>query len=199
MPPRRETMKFFRRHFFRSRAWWLVVGFAGALGGCKDFFIVKQKVIVDAISAPTAAKLSGLSYRLVAKKSVVLGQNAQLPVIAACINSALIQVGMFEAPPNVPSDIFIEVAYGMDTAGRVDPSRRETFLEWSARTNRAHSLETSREEEVLDHVSRGMTNKEIARQLSLSEKTVKHYMTIIMQKLQVRNRVEAVLQSRRKQ
>ncbi len=57
---------------------------------------------------------------------------------------------------------------------------------------------TTREEEVLDHVSRGMTNKEIARELQLSEKTVKHYMTIIMQKLQVRNRVEAVLQGRRK-
>jgi two-component system, NarL family, nitrate/nitrite response regulator NarL len=58
---------------------------------------------------------------------------------------------------------------------------------------------TSREEEVLDHVSRGLTNKEIARELALSEKTVKHYMTIIMQKLQVRNRVEAVIHGRRKQ
>jgi two-component system, NarL family, nitrate/nitrite response regulator NarL len=58
---------------------------------------------------------------------------------------------------------------------------------------------TSREEEVLDHVSRGLTNKEIARELALSEKTVKHYMTIIMQKLQVRNRVEAVLHGRRRQ
>ena len=62
-----------------------------------------------------------------------------------------------------------------------------------------HSELTSREEEVLDHVSRGLTNKEIARELELSEKTVKHYMTIIMQKLQVRNRVEAVIQGRRKQ
>lgn len=57
---------------------------------------------------------------------------------------------------------------------------------------------TSREEEVLDRVSRGLTNKEIARELALSEKTVKHYMTIIMQKLQVRNRVEAVIQGQRK-
>ena len=55
---------------------------------------------------------------------------------------------------------------------------------------------TSREEQVLDHVSRGLTNKEIASSLSLSEKTVKHYMTNIMQKLNVRNRVEAVLSTR---
>jgi DNA-binding NarL/FixJ family response regulator len=43
-----------------------------------------------------------------------------------------------------------------------------------------------------------MTNKEIARRLSISEKTVKHYMTNIMQKLHVRNRVEAVLAFQRK-
>ena len=52
---------------------------------------------------------------------------------------------------------------------------------------------TKREEDILDHVARGMTNKEIARSLNISEKTVKHYMTNIMQKLHVRNRVEAVL------
>lgn len=57
---------------------------------------------------------------------------------------------------------------------------------------------TRREEGILDHVARGMTNKEIAKTLSISEKTVKHYMTNIMQKLHVRNRVEAVLAFQRK-
>ena len=57
---------------------------------------------------------------------------------------------------------------------------------------------TKREEQILDHVARGMTNKEIAKSLSISEKTVKHYMTNIMQKLRVRNRVEAVLVFRKK-
>ena len=52
---------------------------------------------------------------------------------------------------------------------------------------------TVREEQILTEVSRGLTNKEIANKLSLSEKTVKHYMTGVLQKLQVRNRVEAVL------
>ncbi|SFV37001.1 response regulator [Hyphomicrobium facile] len=52
---------------------------------------------------------------------------------------------------------------------------------------------TSREEAVLDQLALGLKNKEIARVLSLSEKTVKHYMTSIMQKLQVRSRLEAAL------
>lgn len=52
---------------------------------------------------------------------------------------------------------------------------------------------TARELEVLNDVAQGLTNKEIARRRSIAEKTVKHYMTSIMEKLQVRNRVEAAL------
>jgi DNA-binding NarL/FixJ family response regulator len=57
---------------------------------------------------------------------------------------------------------------------------------------------TQREEQILQCVANGRTNKEIARELNLSEKTVKHYMTNIMHKLQVRNRVEAALIVRRR-
>jgi two-component system, NarL family, nitrate/nitrite response regulator NarL len=57
---------------------------------------------------------------------------------------------------------------------------------------------TRREEQILDGVADGKTNKEIARTLNISEKTVKHYMTNIMHKLQVRNRVEAALLAKRK-
>lgn len=57
---------------------------------------------------------------------------------------------------------------------------------------------TRREEQILDAVAQGLTNKEVARLLSISEKTVKHYMTNIMHKLQVRNRVEAALIAKRK-
>lgn len=55
---------------------------------------------------------------------------------------------------------------------------------------------TPREDEILALVAEGRTNKEIARYLGISEKTVKHYMTNIMEKLQVRNRVEAALSLR---
>ncbi|SRR2546427_433337 len=57
---------------------------------------------------------------------------------------------------------------------------------------------TSREEEILSLVSRGMTNKEIANRLGLTERTVKHHMTSIMRKSKVRNRVEAMLVFRRR-
>lgn len=56
---------------------------------------------------------------------------------------------------------------------------------------------TFREEQVIREVSNGLTNKEVAGKLAISEKTVKHYMTCVMQKLNARNRVEAVAALRR--
>jgi two-component system nitrate/nitrite response regulator NarL len=55
---------------------------------------------------------------------------------------------------------------------------------------------TPREEDILDCVAVGQTNKETANKLKISEKTVKHYMTTIMHKLHVRNRVEAAVKAR---
>jgi len=55
-----------------------------------------------------------------------------------------------------------------------------------------HDL-TSRQAEIFALMARGMSNKEIARSLNCTDRTVKHHMTNIMQKLNVRNRVEAAL------
>lgn len=52
---------------------------------------------------------------------------------------------------------------------------------------------TAREREVLELVASGLGNQEIGDRLGLAEKTIKHYMTNILGKLQVRSRVEAAL------
>jgi two-component system nitrate/nitrite response regulator NarL len=59
----------------------------------------------------------------------------------------------------------------------------------------AHPLKSlnSREDAVLSLVTQGLSNKEIASRLRLSDKTVKHYMTGVFQKLRVRSRLEAAL------
>jgi DNA-binding NarL/FixJ family response regulator len=55
---------------------------------------------------------------------------------------------------------------------------------------------SKREEDILKLVAEGKSNKEVGRALDLQEKTVKHYMTAILQKLHVRNRVEAAVMAR---
>jgi DNA-binding NarL/FixJ family response regulator len=52
---------------------------------------------------------------------------------------------------------------------------------------------TEREREILGLIGAGLTNRAIGERLFLSEKTIKHYVTNILQKLQVRSRVEAAL------
>ncbi len=57
---------------------------------------------------------------------------------------------------------------------------------------------TAREAEVVAFIRRGMSNKEIARAFNCTERTVKHHMTNIMQKLNVRNRVQVALKSQQR-
>ncbi len=50
----------------------------------------------------------------------------------------------------------------------------------------------------LELVAKGYTNPQIGQMLHLAEETVKHYMTNILQKLQVNNRVQAALIAERR-
>ncbi len=50
-----------------------------------------------------------------------------------------------------------------------------------------------REVEVLDCVAQGFSNKEIAEALFITEQTVKNHMTSVLRKLEVSDRVQAVL------
>jgi two-component system, NarL family, nitrate/nitrite response regulator NarL len=52
---------------------------------------------------------------------------------------------------------------------------------------------TQRERQVFELLGEGLSNQEIAARVGLSENTVKHYMTPLLQKLGVRNRTEAAL------
>ena len=52
---------------------------------------------------------------------------------------------------------------------------------------------SKREHQIVRLLISGKTNKEIAIQLQLKEKTIKHYMTIVMSKLNARNRVQAMM------
>ncbi len=78
----------------------------------------------------------------------------------------------------------------------VTPSLAAKMLSFMTKEqNAASPLDdlTKREEDILRLVATGQSNREVADVLGLQEKTVKHYMTTILEKLHARNRVEAAL------
>jgi DNA-binding NarL/FixJ family response regulator len=54
-----------------------------------------------------------------------------------------------------------------------------------------------REVEILDNIAQGMTNKQVAYTLSISEQTVKNHMSSILRKLSVNDRTQAVVYAMR--
>jgi DNA-binding NarL/FixJ family response regulator len=54
-----------------------------------------------------------------------------------------------------------------------------------------------REVEILDNIAQGMTNKQVAYNLSISEQTVKNHMSSILRKLSVNDRTQAVVYAMR--
>jgi DNA-binding NarL/FixJ family response regulator len=55
---------------------------------------------------------------------------------------------------------------------------------------------SEREKEILQWMTKGLSNKEIAQKINLSEGTVKNYISVIFQKLGVQDRTQAALKAR---
>lgn len=77
-------------------------------------------------------------------------------------------------------------------AARLLTGRRDCGASHDARAELLARL-TPREKQVLVLVAAGHSNKEIALREAMQEKTVKHHMTRILQKLHARNRTEAAM------
>jgi two-component system, NarL family, response regulator LiaR len=72
----------------------------------------------------------------------------------------------------------------------IDPSVGRDLV----RTPAAADILTAREVEVLRHLAQGLSNREIAAALAVTEETVKTHVTHILGKLEVDNRAQAIVQ-----
>ncbi len=99
-------------------------------------------------------------------------------------------------PKNMEPDSWIEflrnVIKGEDPISRSLAARilREFSVANQANTS-DHAGVTPREKEILELVALGLSNREIAERLVIAETTVKNHLRNILEKLRLRNRVEA--------
>lgn len=125
-----------------------------------------------------------------------------LPIVAlASENGAVAQALTFGASALLPAAVDAETlaaalrasARGLATIARSDLATllpQEERIE-PARNAPAEAL-TPRELEVLQWMARGLTNRQIARHLQISEHTVKFHAGAVLGKLNARSRAEAV-------
>jgi DNA-binding NarL/FixJ family response regulator len=99
-------------------------------------------------------------------------------------------------PPTRLADAVRTIAAGEELlAPTVTRRLIETFLSTSRPPANSYGLEnlTDRERQVLELIGRGLSNSEIANHFVISEATVKTHVNRVFSKLQLRDRVQAVV------
>ncbi len=96
------------------------------------------------------------------------------------------------SPPERILEAITEVRQGgAPMTGEIARKIVEAFKEPAAAPSQAAEL-TRREQEVLELLSQGFANKEIAQKLCVSLDTVRYHLKLVYDKLHVRSRTEAV-------
>lgn len=96
--------------------------------------------------------------------------------------------------------VAIFFAYPIVLLGRLENSKKEIEIEKNNLEQTHGKLEiayklhalSQREMDVLELISQGKSNKEIARTLSLSESTIKTHVSSVLKKLKLKSRTEAI-------
>ncbi len=84
------------------------------------------------------------------------------------------------------------VAKGQNVFGNEIITRLPNFLSQTSHSNYDYSAKgiTNKELEIIELVAQGLSNREIAGQLYLSEGTVRNYLSSILEKLELRDRTQ---------
>jgi DNA-binding NarL/FixJ family response regulator len=109
--------------------------------------------------------------------------------VLAAIDAGAIGYVLKDAEPAAITDAVLAVARGESP---LDPRAARAVL--NARRERRPLMElTAREREVLSLVGAGLANKQIARRLDISEKTVKAHLTSVFRRIGVDDRMQAAM------
>jgi DNA-binding NarL/FixJ family response regulator len=103
--------------------------------------------------------------------------------------------GIYQLDPMVAQKVIASLGSPRQITSANQP-RNPSPLPVSPSAPVANAGLTERELEVLKLISQGLSNNEIARQLSISEGTVKNHISNILSRLGLRDRIQAIIYAR---
>jgi DNA-binding NarL/FixJ family response regulator len=147
---------------------------------------------MDGVEATRMIRGSGSSARV-----IMLTMHADADVLADAIRAGASGYLVKDCSTDEVADA-VRMAANGDTA--LSPQLAATMLDEVRRLEAPAAAEddrliTKREEEVLQHIADGCSTPEVAERLYISQKTVKNHLASIYQKLDARDRTQAVLQA----
>ncbi len=169
---------------------------------CKDFIDNMGEKKIDPLICVLALPLLGEEGRSMwlkqeanhirvlfpRSKMLIMGQETEEEVLE-CIKFGALGYCMRSASLN----IFIETLQAMSEGnGLCSPKITAALFSQAAEQASMEVALTSREQEMLQFLNRGCSNKEIALELNLSVQTVKNHVHNLLQKLKLEGRREAV-------
>jgi DNA-binding NarL/FixJ family response regulator len=162
---------------------------------------VRPDILLLDISMPGGglAAVAGILAGHPAQKIVMLTVSEANADVTTALNAGVRGYVLKGIGSRALADILRNVAAGESYLSPTLSARLLSDLQTQKPTNgiadRLRQL-TERQTEILRLVAEGLSNKEVALRLELQEKTVKHHMTGVLSKLNVRNRTEAALMMR---
>jgi len=130
-------------------------------------------------------------------KVLMLTMSDDEDVVARSLRAGARGYMLKDTDPDIVLDALRTVARGGIVLGpKIGPSVLHSLRRAPAELPAPLDQLTTRERDILDHLSRGESNTVIARNLGVSEKTVRNQVSTVFTKLGVADRVQAALLAR---
>ena len=175
-----------------------IVGESGTMqGGIEETVRLEPDVVIMDLRLPDGSGVEAcreIRSKVPDAKVIILTSYADEDALFAAIMAGASGYVLKDLDPTRLQEAIITVGNG---GSLLDPKMATTVLERVRRgavqhpADDAFSTLSPQEDRILVFIGEGLTNREIAEQLSLSEKTIKNYVSQIYSKLHVQRRSQA--------
>jgi two-component system response regulator DegU len=154
---------------------------------------VKPNVILMDVSMPQTDGIEATRRLMQAdarQRVVILTMHIDRDVIERAMKAGA--VGYMTKDSTV-KEVVMAIKLAVNGDRILSPRLAEVMLQGAKKETGPVSLLSPREEELLQHIADGLATSEVAEKMYISQKTVKNHLASIYEKLQARDRTQAVL------